>query len=69
MLAAAAVLGAVAYGAWYGLDELLGRSLVAQIVTVGVGVAVGVLAYAAAVWLLRVPEAHQVARLIRARRG
>jgi putative peptidoglycan lipid II flippase len=68
MLAAAAVLAGVAYGTWYGLDELLGRSLPAQIVTVGAGVAVGVLAYTAAVWLLRVPEAHQVARLIRSRK-
>ena len=31
MLAAAALLGVVAYGAWYGLDELLGRSLPAQL--------------------------------------
>ncbi|HYI79309.1 MAG TPA: murein biosynthesis integral membrane protein MurJ [Thermoleophilaceae bacterium] len=69
MLAGAAVLGGVAYGAWYGLDELLGRSLIAQIVTVGVGVAVGVAAYAVAVWALRVPEAHQVVRLIRSRRA
>ena len=34
MLAAAALLGAVAYGVWAGLDELLGRSLAAQIVAV-----------------------------------
>ena len=32
MVAAAALLGGVAYGVWYGLDELLGRSLPAQIV-------------------------------------
>ncbi len=69
MLLAAGALAAVAYGAWYGLDELLGRSLIAQVVTVGVGVAAGVVAYAAAVWALRVPEARQVARLVRARRG
>src|SRR5215213_9650626 len=31
MIAAAAVLGAVAYGAWYALDGLLGRSLAAQL--------------------------------------
>jgi putative peptidoglycan lipid II flippase len=67
MLAAGAALAAVAYGAWYGLDELLGRSLVAQIVTVGAGVATGVVAYAGAVWVLRVPEARQVLRLIRSR--
>jgi len=69
MLVAAAVLAGIAYGVWYGLDELLGRSLIAQIVTVGAGVAAGVLAYAVAVWALRVPEAHQVLRLIRSRRA
>jgi putative peptidoglycan lipid II flippase len=69
MLAAAAVLGGVAYGIWYGLDELLGRSLIAQIVSVGVGVAAGALAYAVTVWALRVPEADQVLRLVRSRRG
>jgi putative peptidoglycan lipid II flippase len=69
MLAAAAALAAVAYGSWYGLDELLGRSLVAQVVAVGAGVAAGVGACAVAVWALRVPEAHQVLRLIRSRRG
>jgi putative peptidoglycan lipid II flippase len=68
MLAAAAALAAVAYGAWYGLDELLGRSLIAQALSVGVGIVAGVVAYAIAVWALRVPEAHQVLRLIRARR-
>ncbi|HEX2070539.1 MAG TPA: murein biosynthesis integral membrane protein MurJ [Thermoleophilaceae bacterium] len=69
MLAAAAVLAAVAYGAWYGLDELLGRPLVAQVASVGVGVAAGIAAYALAVWALRVPEARQVLRLIRSRRA
>jgi putative peptidoglycan lipid II flippase len=69
MLAAGAVLAALAYGAWYGLDELLGRSLIAQIVSVGVGVAAGILGYAVAVWALRVPEVHQVLRLIRSRRS
>lgn len=69
MLAAAAVLAGAAYAVWYGLDELLGRSLIAQIVTVGAGVAAGVLAYAVAVWALRVSEAHQVLRLLRSRRG
>jgi len=69
MLAAAAVLAAFAYGAWYGLDELLGRSLIAQVVTVGAGIATGVVVYAAAVWVLRVPEARQVLHLVRARRS
>ena len=47
MVAAAALLGVVAYGVWYGLDSLLGRSLPAQLISVGVALAVGGLAYAA----------------------
>jgi putative peptidoglycan lipid II flippase len=69
MLAAAAALAAVAYGAWHGLDELLGRPLLAQVVSVGVGVTAGVVAYALAVWALGVPEARQVLRLLRGGRG
>ena len=42
MLIAAALMGAAAYGAWYGLDELMGGSLVAQLVEVLVALAVGV---------------------------
>jgi putative peptidoglycan lipid II flippase len=64
MLIAAALMGAAAYGAWYGLDELLGGSLAAQLVEVLVALAVGVGVYAAAVWALRVPEAHQVRELL-----
>jgi putative peptidoglycan lipid II flippase len=69
MLAAGAALAAAAYGAWYGLDELLGRSLLAQVATVGAGVTTGVVVYAGAVRALRVPEADQVLRLIRGRRA
>jgi len=69
MLVAAGVLAAASYFAWLGLDGLLGQALVAQIVAVGGGVGAGVLVYAAAVWALRIPEARQVARLIRSRAG
>ena len=69
MLAAAAVLGAVSYGAWYGLDEALGRSLPAQVVAVGVAIAAGLAVYAAAVWALRVPEARQIRALLPGGRG
>jgi putative peptidoglycan lipid II flippase len=69
MAAAAAVLGAVSYGAWYGLDEALGRSLPAQIVAVGVAIATGLAVYAAAVWALRVPEARQLRALLPGGRG
>jgi putative peptidoglycan lipid II flippase len=64
MLAAAALLGGASYGVWYGLDQALGRALAAQIVSVLVGIAAGSAVYAAAVWALRVPEAHQIRRLL-----
>jgi putative peptidoglycan lipid II flippase len=69
MLLAAALLGAVAYGAWYGLDAAAGRSLAGQVVSVLGAIAAGALVYAAAAWLLRVPEARQVRRLLVTGRG
>ncbi|MBA2420359.1 MAG: murein biosynthesis integral membrane protein MurJ [Thermoleophilaceae bacterium] len=64
MLLASVPLAALAYGAWYGLAEALGSSLAAQIASVGAGISVGLAAYAAAVWLLRVPEARQLRALL-----
>jgi putative peptidoglycan lipid II flippase len=63
--AAAAVLAGVAYLIWYGLDEALGRSTVAQLVSVGGGLLAGAAAYFGAVLALRVPEGAQIVRLIR----
>ena len=60
MLLGAAILGGVTYGVWYGLDELLGRSLIAQIVSVGTALVAGGAAYAGVVLGLRIPEAQQV---------
>jgi putative peptidoglycan lipid II flippase len=68
MLLGGALLAGTAYGVWYGLDEALGRSLVAQAVAVLTAIAAGLAVYAAAVWALRVPEARQVRRLL-VRRG
>jgi putative peptidoglycan lipid II flippase len=67
MLVAAVVLAAVAYLLWRGLDEALGRSLPAQIVSVGGGLTGGIVAYAAVVLMLRVTEAEQIRELVRAR--
>jgi putative peptidoglycan lipid II flippase len=69
MLAAAAALGGSAYGVWWMLDEGLGRSLIAQIVSVGGGLGAGFLVYAGLLLLLRVPEAEQLARLAGRRFG
>jgi putative peptidoglycan lipid II flippase len=67
MLVAAAALGGVAWVTWMGLDEILGRSLPAQLVSVGTGIAAGGLVYAGAVLLLRVPEARRIERMVEAR--
>jgi putative peptidoglycan lipid II flippase len=55
----------VSYLVWYGLDQELGRSTIAQIVSLGLALAAGFAAYSAAVLALRVPEANQIVRLVR----
>jgi hypothetical protein len=69
MLAAGALLAAVAYFTWKGLDNLLGRSLAGQALSVLSAITAGSVTYAAAVWVLRVPEARQIPRLLMSRRG
>jgi putative peptidoglycan lipid II flippase len=63
MLIASAALAAVGYAVWWALDDLLGRSLVAQVVSLGGGIAAGIVVYAAAAVALRIDEAHQIRRL------
>jgi putative peptidoglycan lipid II flippase len=54
--AASAVLGAVAFGLWYALDQVFGRSFPAQLVSVGGALAVGTAAYLVCCRLLGVQE-------------
>jgi hypothetical protein len=61
---AGALLGAVSYGAWLGLDDALGRSLAAQAIAVGAASGAGLVVYAGAVWALGVPEARQIRALL-----
>lgn len=61
MCSAAAVLGAAAWIAWAALDEVFGRSVIGQVISVGGGLAIGTLAYARAVLWLQISEAEQVA--------
>jgi putative peptidoglycan lipid II flippase len=69
IIVASALLAGVSWGVWRVLDALLGASLPAQIVSVcGAGLA-GALVYTRAVLAMRVPEAHQVSRLIRGQLG
>jgi putative peptidoglycan lipid II flippase len=66
--AAGAALAGTSYGVWYLLDQALGRGLGAQVVSLGAGLAAGAGVYAAAITLLRIPEAQQIWRLL-SRRG
>ena len=69
ILLASALLAGVSWAVWRLLDDLLGTSLIAQIVSVGAAGLAGVLVYARAVLVMHVPEAHQVSRLIRTQLG
>jgi putative peptidoglycan lipid II flippase len=66
---ASALLAGVAWVVWKLLDELIGVSLPAQIVSVGAAAGAGLFVYVRAVLLMRIPEAHQVSTMIRARLG
>jgi putative peptidoglycan lipid II flippase len=65
VVAASAALAGVSYAVWWALDDALGRALAAQIVSLGAALGAGFVVYAAAVTLLRVPEAEQIRRLLR----
>ncbi|HEY7630352.1 MAG TPA: murein biosynthesis integral membrane protein MurJ [Thermoleophilaceae bacterium] len=67
MLAAGAALSGSAWLVWHTLDSALGRSLVAQIISLGAGIAVGLAVYTGGVLLLKVPEAGQISRLVKGR--
>jgi putative peptidoglycan lipid II flippase len=66
---ASLLLGLVSYVVWLGSDELLGRSLVAQVISVGLALATGIVAYSAAIAWMHLPEADQVRSMLRARFG
>jgi putative peptidoglycan lipid II flippase len=68
MTAASGLLAAVAYGVWWGLDEVLGRALYGQIVAVGTACVAGVAMYTLAIAALRVPEGRQLWALLARRR-
>lgn len=53
---ASVVLGAVAFGAWYALDSALGRSIGAQIVSLGAALVLGGVVYLGSCRVLRVRE-------------
>jgi putative peptidoglycan lipid II flippase len=69
ILVASALLAGVSWGVWKALHSVLGGSLAAQILSVGAAAFLGSLVYVRAVLAMRVPEAHQVMRLVRGQLG
>jgi len=68
-LFASALPGVLAYRPWRARDDLLGRSLLAQLASVIAALTVASAVYGAAVLALRIPEAQQVIGLLRRRVG
>jgi putative peptidoglycan lipid II flippase len=68
IVVASALLAGVSYGVWRGLDEALGRSLGAQLVSVGLALVAGTAAYLLACRALGVREVAALLSL-RRRRG
>jgi len=62
MLLAAAGFAAAAYIVWAPLDAFLGRSLIAQLITLTLALTAGSLVYVGLVSWLQIPEAAQLRR-------
>ena len=61
---ASAIIAGLAWVLWKGLESLLGTSLAAEIIAVGVPISAAVLLYAKLVLVLRIPEARQIQMLV-----
>ena len=64
ILVATAIMTAIAYPIWKGLDSLLGVSLVAQIISLGCAFAVATVVYGWLTLRMRIPEARQIQSLV-----
>jgi glucose dehydrogenase len=67
ILVATVLMAAVAWAVWLGIDHVVGRSLAAQIVSIGVALTVACALYAKTVLVMRVPEARQIQQLVMSR--
>jgi putative peptidoglycan lipid II flippase len=67
ILVASAITVGVAWLLWAGLDKVLGRSLPAQIISVGVAISAACGLYAKLTLAMRIPEAHQIEALVQQR--
>jgi hypothetical protein len=64
ILVATIFMTALGYGVWKGVDAVLGTSLIAQIVSMGIAFTAAGVLYARLVLLMRIPEARQIESLI-----
>ena len=71
ILMATAIMTPVGYVVWKGIDSVLGTSLAAQVISVGLGASIAVVLYSWLVLRMRIPEARQIQTLVmsRFRRG
>jgi putative peptidoglycan lipid II flippase len=69
ILVATILMAAIARGVWVVLDDLLGRSLVAEIFEVGIAISVAIALYGRLILWMRVPEARQLQFLVLQRLG
>jgi putative peptidoglycan lipid II flippase len=64
VLVATAIITALGYVVWRGLDAVLGTSLLAQIISLGIALTAAGVLYARLVLLMRITEARQIQSLI-----
>jgi divalent metal cation (Fe/Co/Zn/Cd) transporter len=67
ILVATAIAAAVGWLLWKGLDAVLGVSVAAQIISLGIALVAAALLYARIVLVMRIPEARQIEALITSR--
>ena len=67
ILVATTIMAAVALGVWTAVDRVLGRSVAAQVIAMGIALIVAGALYAKLVLTMRVPEARQIQGLVMAR--
>lgn len=67
ILVASAIVTALSWLVWKGLESVLGLSLIAQILSVGIALTAAGGAYAWLVLAMRIPEARQIESLLRSR--
>jgi putative peptidoglycan lipid II flippase len=67
ILIATAIITVIAWALWKGLESLLGTSVIAEIISLGIPLLIASAAYARLVLAMRIPEARQIQTLIMGR--